>query len=61
MLKHSLARDVAFVTAAKLIVAIAAALFIFGPGQRPKIDGNSVETRLLGSADVHSNRGNTTP
>jgi hypothetical protein len=52
MLKHPLARHVAFVIAAKLMAAIAVALFVFGPGQRPKIDVNSVETRLIGSADV---------
>lgn len=54
MLKHPLTRDVALVTAAKLVVAVAAAFFVFGPGQRPKIDANAVATQLIGSADLLS-------
>ncbi len=50
MLKHSLTRDVAVVIAIKTIVVIIAGLFVFGPGQRPKLDATSVETRLIGSA-----------
>jgi hypothetical protein len=54
MLKHPLTRDVAAVTAAKLIVAVAAAVFVFGAGQRPKIDANAVAMQLIGSPDVLS-------
>ena len=61
MLKHSLTRDVALVTAAKLIMVVATAVFVFGPGQRPKIDANAVATQLIGSAGAHSNPGNITP
>ncbi len=48
MPKHPLARDVMVVVAVKLTVVIAAALFLFGPGQRPRIDAASIETRLIG-------------
>ena len=55
MLKPSLARDVAVVTAIKMIVAIAAAVLIFGPGQRPRMDADIVTARVIGSADAHAN------
>ncbi len=46
-----LARDVLIAITVKLTVVIAAALFVFGPGQRPKIDAGSVEARLIGASD----------
>jgi hypothetical protein len=55
MLKPSLARDVAMVTTVKVIVAIAAAVLVFGPGQRPRMDADVVTARLIGSADAHAN------
>jgi hypothetical protein len=48
MSRHPLAREVAFAVAVKLMVILAAALFVFGPGQRPRIDAASVRERLIG-------------
>ena len=44
MFKHPLARDVAVVIAIKTVIVVAAALFVFGPAQRPVIDRAAVET-----------------
>jgi hypothetical protein len=52
MPKHSLTRDVAIVVAIKLIVVIGAALFVFGPTQRPKLDAGTIATRLIGTDAV---------
>ena len=54
MPKHPLAKDIAIVVVAKMTLVIAAALFVFGPSQRPKIDATSVEARLIGKTDIHS-------
>jgi hypothetical protein len=54
MLKHSLAGDIVVVVAIKMIVIIAAAVFVFGPGQRPKLDAGTIETRLIGAAATSS-------
>ena len=56
MPRHRLTRDVMIVIAVKLIIVVAAALFVFGPGQRPKIDAGSIETRLVGT---HAGNHNT--
>jgi hypothetical protein len=61
MPKHSLARDVMVVIAVKLMVVVAAALFVFSPGQRPRLDAGSIETRLIGSADHGPQSRNMTP
>ena len=45
-----LVREVAFAVAVKLMVILAAAFFVFGPGQRPRIDAASVQERLIGSS-----------
>jgi hypothetical protein len=55
MPKHPLTRDVMVVIIIKLMVVVVAALFVFGPGQRPKIDAVSIETRLIGSPAVSPN------
>ena len=61
MPKHPLALDVLVVVAAKLLVVIAAAIFVFGPGQRPKIDAGSIAMRLIGAPDVSPQPGNSSP
>jgi len=48
MSRHPLAREVAFAVAVKLMVILAAAVFVFGPGQRPRIDAARVRERLIG-------------
>jgi hypothetical protein len=52
MPRHPLARDVVVVVAIKLALLIAAATFLFGPGQRPRIDAGSIATRLIDSKDI---------
>jgi hypothetical protein len=50
MSRHPLARQVAFAVVVKLMVILAAAVFVFGPGQRPRIDAASVRERLIGTS-----------
>jgi hypothetical protein len=47
MFQHRLFREVALAVAIKTTLVIAAALFIFGPRQRPPIDLKIVEARIL--------------
>jgi hypothetical protein len=47
MFNSPLARDVTVVLVVKTIIVIAAALFVFGPSQRPVIDAAAVDARLL--------------
>jgi hypothetical protein len=49
MSKHSLTRDVVIAIGIKLVVVTAAALFVFSPGQRPKLDAGTIATRLIGT------------
>jgi hypothetical protein len=49
MLNNPLTRDVTVVLVVKTIIVIAAALFVFGPGQRPHIDASAVDARLMTS------------
>jgi hypothetical protein len=48
MFRHWLARDVTVVVTVKIAIVLAAAFFIFGPTQRPRIDTTTVEMRVLG-------------
>jgi hypothetical protein len=52
MTEHRLFRDVAFVTAIKLMVIAAAGWLVFG--RPPKIDADSAEARLIGTPAVSS-------
>ena len=61
MPKHPLALDVLVVVAVKLLVVVAAAIFVFGPGQRPKIDAGSIAMRLIGAPDVSPQPGSSSP
>jgi hypothetical protein len=47
MLSHPLAREVAIVVAIKTAIVIAAALFVFGPKQRPVVDAAAVEALIV--------------
>jgi hypothetical protein len=47
MLRHPLAREVAIVVAIKTAVVIAAAIFVFGPKQRPVVDTAAVEALIV--------------
>ena len=49
MFRHPLAREVAVVVAIKTAIVIAAAIFVFGPSQRPVVDAAAVETLIVSS------------
>jgi len=49
MFKNPLARDVAVVLAIKTVIVVAAALFVFGPRQRPVIDAAAVNALFAAS------------
>ncbi len=49
---HPVTRDVVVVVAVKLAIVIAAALFVFGPAQRPRIDVGAVRERMIGDARI---------
>ena len=49
---HLLTRDVFIVLAIKLTVVVVAAIVVFATGQRLKIDGGNVETRLMAGSDI---------
>jgi hypothetical protein len=61
MPEHGLARDVVLVVVIKLIVVIAVSLWVFGPKQRPKIDAQTIETRLLGAPAPSVEPGDASP
>jgi hypothetical protein len=47
---HPLVPEITFALAVKLIVILAAAFFVFSPGQRPRIDAASMRERLIGTS-----------
>jgi hypothetical protein len=51
MFKNALARDVTVVLVLKTAIVIAAALFVFGPSQRPRIDAAAVDQRLISTQE----------
>jgi hypothetical protein len=50
MFKHALFREVAVIVGVKTVIVIAAAFLIFGPRQRPQVDTQSVEARIIAPA-----------
>jgi hypothetical protein len=52
MFRNPLARDVTVVLVIKTLIVIAAAVFVFGPSQRPNIDAASVQTHFASSPAV---------
>ncbi|MDQ6704274.1 MAG: phosphoglycerate mutase [Pseudomonadota bacterium] len=61
MSRHPLAREVAFAVAVKLMILVAAAVFVFGPGHRPRIDAASVQERLIGVSPAAPHPRNISP
>jgi hypothetical protein len=61
MPSHPLSKDLVLVLAVKLAIVIAAALFVFGPRQLPRIDAGSIETRLIGATDIGQKPTETAP
>ena len=47
MTTHKLGRDIVIVLSVKLAIVCWAALFVFGPHQRPAIDVSSLQHRIL--------------
>lgn len=50
MWQHPLVPEVALALIVKLVLILAAALFVFSPSQRPKIDPAGMADRLLGAS-----------
>jgi Sec-independent protein translocase protein TatA len=61
MPSHPLSKDLVLVIAVKLAIVIAAALFVFGPRQLPRIDAGSIVTRLMGATDIGQKQMGTAP
>lgn len=51
MLKPKLLRDVVVVVVAKIVLVIAAGVFVFGPAERPRINSVSMADRLIGQTN----------
>ncbi len=47
MIKRQLRRDIAVIVLIKILIVIGAALFVFGPRQRPHIDDGTVRGQML--------------
>jgi hypothetical protein len=47
MTSHNLKRDIIVILSIKLSIVFAAALFVFGPNQRPRVDINALQHRIL--------------
>jgi hypothetical protein len=52
MFRNPLARDVTVVLVVKAMIVIAAALFVFGPSQRPVVDASAIDARLTSNQDT---------
>jgi hypothetical protein len=50
MPQHPLVAEITVALAIKLIVILAAALFVFSPRQRPRIDAASMQEHLIGAS-----------
>jgi hypothetical protein len=49
MFRNPLTRDVTVVLVIKTLIVIAAALFVFGPGQRPHVDAAAIQALFASS------------
>lgn len=49
MVRPPLVREVALAVAVKLFIIIAAAIYIYGSGQRARIDAATVQARVIGT------------
>ena len=61
MSSHPLSKDLILAMTVKLAIVIAAALFVFGPRQLPRIDAGSIETRMMGATDIGQKQMGTEP
>ncbi|WP_291577078.1 hypothetical protein [Bradyrhizobium sp.] len=51
MTTHKLRRDIIVILSIKLAIVLLAAVFVFGPRQRPLIDGNALDRQILNRPD----------
>jgi hypothetical protein len=50
MSTHNLRRDVIIIVSIKLSIVLLAAFFVFGPQQRPQIDGDALDRQILSNS-----------
>ena len=48
---HNLRRDIMVVLSIKISIVLLAALFVFGPRQRPQIDASALDRQILNNSD----------
>ena len=51
MISHNLKRDIIVILSLKISIMLAAALFVFGPRQRPQINVNALQHQILNNSD----------
>lgn len=51
MFASNIGRSVAVVLVIKALIILLAAIFVFGPSQRPRIDRNSLDRHFLGETN----------
>ncbi len=51
MASNNLRRDIVVILSIKVTIVLVAALFVFGPHQRPRIDGDAVQHQILNNSD----------
>jgi hypothetical protein len=51
MTSHLLRRDIIVVLSIKLSIVLISAFYVFGPRQRPHIDINALQNRILNNSD----------
>jgi hypothetical protein len=60
MATHHLKRDIAVILTIKLGIVLTAALLVFGSGQRPRIDGDTMRNQILSKSFIDENDGSRT-
>jgi hypothetical protein len=50
MTTHNLKRGIITILSIKVSIVLLAALFVFGPHQRPQIDGNALNHQILNNS-----------
>lgn len=61
MIKQQLKRDIAIIISIKILIVAGAALFVFGPSQRPHIDGGMVRSQMLNESIPDQNNRSLSP
>ena len=51
MTTHDLKRGIITIVSIKILIVLLAALFVFGPRQRPLIDSNALNHQILNNSD----------